>query len=57
MGKFNFNQDEFQKVKDEAEKLYETFGLIYCPYFEEKISLPDISFNKSILFFIVLFAA
>lgn len=38
MGKFNFNQDEFEKVKDNAEKLYETIGLIYCPYFAEKIS-------------------
>lgn len=38
MGKFNFNQDEFEKVKDDAEKLYETIGLIYCPYFAEKIS-------------------
>lgn len=38
MGRFNFNQEEFQKVKDDAEKLYETFGMAYCPYFKEKIS-------------------
>lgn len=38
MVKFNFNQEEFEKVKIEAEKIYETFGLVYCPYFAEKIS-------------------
>jgi len=38
MGKFNFNQEEFEKVRAEAEKLYQTLGLIYCPYFGEKIS-------------------
>ena len=38
MGKFNFNQEEFEKVRDAAEKLYEAFGSIYCPYFLEKIS-------------------
>lgn len=38
MGKFNFNQEEFEKIKNDAEKLYGTFDLIYCPYFAEKIS-------------------
>jgi len=38
MGKFNFNQIEFEKVKNNAEKLYKTFNLVYCPYFAEKIS-------------------
>ena len=38
MGRFNFNQEEFEKVKDNAEKLYETFDMAYCPYFKEKIS-------------------
>ncbi len=38
MGKFNFNQQEFEKVRDEAQKLYQTFDAIYCPYFKEKIS-------------------
>lgn len=37
MGKFNFNQEEFEKIKDEAEKLYATFNSVYCPYFSEKI--------------------
>lgn len=38
MGKFNFNQEEFEKVKSNAERFYESLGLIYCPYFTEKIS-------------------
>ena len=38
MGKFNFNQDEFERVKDSAEKLYGIIGLIYCPYFAERIA-------------------
>ena len=38
MGKFNFNQKEFGKIKEEAEKLYERFDSVYCPYFKEKIS-------------------
>jgi hypothetical protein len=38
MGKFNFNQEEFEKIKSEAEKIYETFGLVHCPYFAEKIA-------------------
>ena len=38
MGKFNFNQEEFEKVKNDAEKLYEMFSSVYCPYFSEKIS-------------------
>jgi hypothetical protein len=38
MGKFNFSQEEFDKVKNEAENLYRNFELIYCPYFREKIS-------------------
>lgn len=38
MGKFNFNQEEFEKVKSDAEKLYGTFDSVYCPYFTEKIS-------------------
>lgn len=36
--KFNFNQQEFEKTKNEAEKLYQTFGFIYCPYFAVKIA-------------------
>ena len=38
MGKFNFDNEKFEKVKTEAEKLYETFDLVYCPYFTDKIS-------------------
>lgn len=38
MGKFNFNQEEFEKIRDEAEKLYQTFGSVYCPYLSEKIA-------------------
>ena len=38
MGKFNFNQEEFEKVKSEAEKFYQTLESVYCPYFAEKIS-------------------
>lgn len=38
MGKFNFNHEEFEKVRSEAEKLYQTFDSVYCPYFSEKIS-------------------
>lgn len=38
MGKFNFNQEEYEKVRDEAEKLYQTFGQVYCPYLAEKIA-------------------
>lgn len=37
MGKFNFNQGDFNKIKDEAEKFYGSIGEIYCPYFQEKI--------------------
>jgi len=39
MGKFNFKDEkDFEKVKDEAEKFYNTIGDVYCPYFKEKIA-------------------
>jgi len=39
MGKFNFKDEEdFQKVKNEAEEFYKTIGDVYCPYFKEKIA-------------------
>jgi len=38
MGKFNFNQEQFKRIKSEAEKLYQTFDKVYNPYFQEKIS-------------------
>lgn len=38
MGKFNFkDEQDFQKVKNDAESFYKTIGEVYCPYFEEKI--------------------
>ncbi|MEK9153447.1 MAG: hypothetical protein AAB723_02515, partial [Patescibacteria group bacterium] len=37
MGKFNFNQSNFEKIKVEAEELYKTLGEVYCPYFLTKI--------------------
>ena len=39
MGKFNFkNQEDFQKIKSEAEDFYKNIGEIYCPYFKGKIA-------------------
>lgn len=38
MGKFNFDQEEFEKIRVEAEKIYRTSGSVYCPYLAEKIS-------------------
>ncbi|MCX6764358.1 MAG: hypothetical protein NTU58_01485 [Candidatus Nealsonbacteria bacterium] len=39
MGKFNFkNEDDFQKIKSEAEEFYGTINDIYCPYLKEKIA-------------------
>ncbi len=37
MGKFNFDEEEFDKVKAEAEIFYEQIGEVYCPYFNAKI--------------------
>ncbi len=37
MGKFNFNQENFKKVRDEAERLYQTLNSVYCPYLKEKV--------------------
>ncbi len=39
MGKFNFNQNEFDEVKNSAEKLYKELESVYCPYFKEKFRL------------------
>jgi len=33
MGAFNFNEAEFEKIRDQAEEFYKTIGQIYCPYF------------------------
>jgi hypothetical protein len=39
MGKFNFkDEDDFEKVKADAEAFYPTIGEVYCPYFKEKIA-------------------
>jgi hypothetical protein len=38
MSQFSFDQEKFEKVRNETEKLYGTLGLVYCPYFKEKIS-------------------
>jgi len=38
MSKFNFKSEEdFTEVKDRTEKLYQTIGNVYCPYFKEKV--------------------
>ena len=37
MGKFNFSQGDFDKIRVEAEKFYSSVGEVYCPYFQEKI--------------------
>lgn len=37
MGRFNFKEDDFEKVKMEAEVFYKTIGEVHCPYLKEKI--------------------
>lgn len=37
MGKFNLNDEDFEKVKAEAKELYEKISDVWCPYFGEKI--------------------
>lgn len=38
MGKFNFKEEDFEKVKKEAESFYETVKEVHCPYFGEKVA-------------------
>lgn len=39
MGKFNFkNEEDFNKVKKEAENFYKSIGSVRCPYFKEKVA-------------------
>lgn len=39
MGKFNFKDDkDFEKVRNEAEKFYDTIGEVKCPCFGEKVA-------------------
>lgn len=37
MGKFNFDNKEFLKVRKDAESFYGSIGLVRCPYFGEVI--------------------
>ncbi len=38
MGKFNFNEKEFEEIRIKAENFYKNLGPVYCPYFKEKIT-------------------
>jgi len=39
MGKFNFkDEQDFQKVKTDAENFYRTIGEVHCPYLKEKVA-------------------
>ncbi|MBP9856250.1 MAG: hypothetical protein KBC48_03060 [Candidatus Pacebacteria bacterium] len=39
MSRFNFKDgNDFEKVKEEAEKFYSSVGSVYCSYFKEKIA-------------------
>ncbi|MBI5222457.1 MAG: hypothetical protein HY980_03100 [Candidatus Magasanikbacteria bacterium] len=37
MGKFNFDENEFERTRKVAEEFYGTIGAVFCPYFDEKI--------------------
>ena len=37
MGRFNFNENDFEKVKAEADTFYETIKEVHCPYFQGKV--------------------
>lgn len=37
MAKFNFNNDDFAKIRNDAEEFYKTVDYVFCPYFGEKI--------------------
>jgi len=37
MGRFNFNEADFEEINKKAEAFYVSVGEIYCPYFNEKI--------------------
>lgn len=36
-GKFNFCEEDFSKIKEEAENFYIKIDRVYCPYFKDKI--------------------
>ena len=38
MIQFNFNQEDFSKIKEMGEILYSEITEVYCPYFKEDIS-------------------
>jgi hypothetical protein len=38
MGKFNFNEKDFEILKQKAEDYYHSIVSVWCPYFQEKIS-------------------
>jgi hypothetical protein len=37
MGKFNFDNNDFLRIREDAEKFYSTVGSVYCPYLGGKI--------------------
>lgn len=45
MGKFNFNEAEFEKVAREAEEFYASIGEVYCPYFCGKVAFNAAGFK------------
>jgi len=40
MGVFNFNEEDFENIREQAEAFYATIGKVYCPYFGG-----DVAFN------------
>jgi hypothetical protein len=38
MGRFNFNEADFEDVREKAEALYATIGSVRCPYFSANIA-------------------
>ena len=38
MGKFNFKEEDFEKIKIRAEEFYNTIKEVRCPYLGEKIA-------------------
>lgn len=38
MGKFNLNEEDFEKIKADAETFYGTVGEVRCPYFGEGVA-------------------
>lgn len=38
MGKFNFDNTDFERIKKEAEEFYANLDSVYCPYFEGRVA-------------------